>query len=89
MKKNNDDIISRRRFFKKAVGTILPAIAVVAFPGLLTSCEIDEPTPGGNSEGCTKCSGSCSSICTSSCGNSCRGNCSGSCITGCKGKVKR
>ena len=61
-KNNNDELISRRQFFKKAAGLVLPAIALTALPGILTSCEIDEPPVEGNEDG-------------SSNGGSCKGNC--------------
>ena len=46
--KNNkkDEIISRRKFFKRAAGMVIPAIALTVLPSALTSCEIDEPYPG-------------------------------------------
>lgn len=89
MKKNNDEIISRRNFFKKAAGTIVPAIAVTILPNVLTSCEIDVPEIElpTNSGGCSTCKGSCGGGCTSNCGvacgSGCKGRCGGACSSSC------
>ncbi len=83
--KNNkkDEIISRRKFFKRAAGMVIPAIALTVLPSALTSCEIDEPypgdIPGGGSSGCSQCKGGCGGGCTSNCGVSCGSKCTGSC----------
>ena len=99
MKKDN--IISRRNFFKRSASMVLPALAIVAMPSLLTSCEIEEDyseIPSGCKNGCTgKCSGvcgaacqsACTGQCTTGCKNNCKGTCSGSsCRSLCKGSNK-
>lgn len=89
MKKNNDEIISRRNFFKKAAGTVLPVIAITVLPNVLTSCEIDEPEIEipSTSKGCSQCKGGCGGGCTSTCGvacgQKCKGSCGGQCSTTC------
>lgn len=73
MKKDNNDIISRRKFFKKAAGVVIPAIALTALPNLLSSCEIDEedlPTTG-----CSGCTGKCAAGCKGTCGGGCTSTC--------------
>lgn len=85
----DEKIINRRSFFKKAASVALPILAMVTVPTLLTSCEIDEPLPGGggSSSGCNECKGGCGRGCTSncgvSCGNKCQGHCGGGCSSGC------
>lgn len=79
--KNNkkDEIISRRKFFKRAAGMVIPAIALTVLPSALTSCEIDEPYPGDIPSGGSGCSGSsCSSGCKGTCRTTCIGECGGS-----------
>lgn len=83
MKKNND-IISRRKFFKKAASAVLPAIAIAVLPNVLTSCEIDEPYIDTGGSGCTTCKGTCKGNCTGSCLGRCSGGCSSGCSSGCK-----
>lgn len=81
IKKNEQKkVMSRRSFFRRAAGMVLPAIALAAMPQLLTSCEIDEPYPGLEGlEDLTGCNGSCSGKCTGSCSGGCYKGCSGSC----------
>jgi len=79
-KANNEEIISRRQFFKKAAGMLIPAVAMTVLPSILTSCEIDEPYPSGGGGGNTGCSG---------CSTSCKGSCKGTCYTGCSGSCSR
>lgn len=67
MTKKENEILSRRSFFKKAAGIVIPAVAMVALPSVMTSCEIDEEyseIPGG-----------CSTSCKSSCKTGCKGTC--------------
>ena len=92
-KKEKKEIISRRQFFKKSAGIVLPAIGMAILPQVFTSCEIDEPyidpdSLGGGS-GCKNCSSSCTcntlcnDLCEDSCLTECGGQCSNSCRTSC------
>ncbi len=84
MKKYNDEIINRRKFFKKAANIVIPVIALSILPSVISSCEIDEEFPEtSGSGGCSTCKGSCSGSCGTGCSGSC-GGCSGSCVTSCK-----
>ena len=67
--KKNEELQSRREFFKKAAKGILPVLAfTVIGSSVFTSCEKDE------SESCrNNCSGSCKSDCKGSCKWSCAG----------------
>lgn len=73
-KERNEEIQSRREFFKKAAKGALPILGAVALGPLLNSCyPLDDdiaPSGCGNS-----CSGSCDSGCTNNCDSSCGGDC--------------
>lgn len=84
-KKQNEELQSRREFFKKAVKGALPILGVIALgPSVLSSCEKDDPdewASSNSSGGCSSCSGSCKGKCDATC----RHKCSGGCKTGCLG----
>lgn len=100
-KKNfNEELQSRREFFKNAAKGSLPilgAIVVASNPMLLKAVE-DTPMgcTGYCREGCGKsCTGSCSGSCLNRCARSCTScsdgcarGCHSSCYTGCNGKNK-
>lgn len=82
--KENEELQSRREFFKKTAKGALPILGISLFgTSLLTSCDKDdEPSNGGNNGGNGNCS--CSNTCSGSCSGDCAGNCdgcSGSCYT--------
>lgn len=83
MKKQNEneELQSRREFFKEAAKKALPvigAIALVSSP-IIAQAAIKEPMGCENS-----CSGSCKGGC-SGCSGSCSGSCSGGCLGSCSG----
>jgi CXXX repeat radical SAM target protein len=86
MKKNvkNEELQSRREFFKKAAKGALPilgAIALANVPGVMSAASV-------NPLGCNySCSGGCRGSCSSSCGFGCSGSCKGGC-GGCKGACR-
>ena len=87
-KMNNNEIVTRRQFFKKATVAALPLMAIAILPNILTSCEIDDPIVYGCTNSCStscsnSCGGSCSGKCSSSCTGGCSRSCSGSCVTSC------
>lgn len=77
--KNNtqNEILSRRSFFKKAAGTALSVAALTIIPNMFTSCEIEVPDIQG---GTTSCGG----VCKSNCQNTCSSDCTANCRTVCK-----
>lgn len=88
---NNEELQTRRQFFKKSARSILPIIGFMAFgPISLSSCgggdDIIDPS-------CSGCTNTCSSKCSSNCGNSCEDSCVGasvstpcsSCASSCSG----
>lgn len=93
MTKKENEILSRRSFFKKAAGIVIPAVAMVALPSVMTSCEIDEEYPdvpsggsSGSGGGCSTCSGGCGASCASRCRAAAKytpAGCHGSCKNAC------
>lgn len=77
MKENeNEELHSRREFFKKAAKKTLPMLAIVAFgQTLLNACDKDDEPRG--------CGNACSGSCSNSCSGGCDGGCSGDCDDGC------
>lgn len=85
---DNEELQSRREFFKKATKNVLPFIGAITLgPSVmasLTSC-------GGDDDGCDGCELSCSGYCTETCEGSCKesattsscSNCASSCSTSC------
>lgn len=91
--KEKEEALTRRSFFKKAAGMILPMIGMIAgssLPRFMNATNANKPpsTPmncGGSCSGSCSgdCSGSCDSGCSGRCGYACSGSCSDSCGRGC------
>lgn len=85
MKKSekNEELQSRREFFKSAAKGALPILAFsVLGPSFLTSCEKDKDSGGCGKSSCrgecdSSCSGSCDEDCTDICAFGCSGTCEG------------
>ena len=80
--KKNEELQSRREFFKKAAKGVLPilgAIVLVTSPAIVKAAE----TPMGCHG--MSCVGTCYGGCTGGCSKSCMGSCDGSCRGGCQG----
>lgn len=85
MKKNkkNEELQSRREFFKKAAKGALPILGAIA---LANAPLISKAAESGCN--CTSCTTSCQGTCTGcngGCQGTCKGTCSGSCHTTCRG----
>lgn len=78
-KNPNEELQSRREFFKKAAKAALPVVGAVVLSSL----------PIVKSEAATNCWNQCSSNCfvgcDGSCNDSCYGSCKGSCNASCSG----
>ena len=101
-KKQNNELLSRREFFKRTAQKTLPFMAALSLPSFLFSCGDDDPI--NNAEGCTDCTNSCSDSCSkvcmdncengsnnsssgcSDCSNNCKNGCQESCANDCKGE---
>lgn len=71
----DEELQTRRVFFKNAAKATLPILAVAALgSSLLTSCEPNSPSGCGKS-----CSGSCEGGCQDGCDTGCGGDCDRDC----------
>lgn len=93
--KKNEELKSRREFFKKAAKSALPILGAVVLSSTPLISKAAESTycNYGCSYGCEGCSDSCYGSCKGSCNSSCvTGNCSytcsGGCDTSCSGACK-
>lgn len=75
-KKKNEELQSRREFFKKAAKATLPVIGAIVLSTVPTFANAAK-TPSG-------CQGTCIGMCYGSC-KGCQYTCSGTCSSGCKG----
>ena len=84
-KKQNEELQSRREFFKGAARQALPLLGLSIVGSIfLTACEKDDY---GERNGCGKscsgsCDGDCADACTATCGHSCLTYCEGTCEYG-------
>lgn len=84
--KKNEEIQSRREFFKKAAKSALPVVGAVVLASMPSDIfAMNRTGCNGCSFACSSCTGDCNGICTTSCYSACRGSCGGSCGGGCKG----
>ena len=93
----NEELYSRREFFKKAVKTALPIIATVVLVSNPVASKAAKVAMGCESystgscyracyHGCNNtCMGTCERTCQGSCIGTCRGTCTGSCTGSCAG----
>lgn len=77
-KKQNEELQSRREFFKKAAKAALPVIGSVVMASLPNFMQAAE----------TGCGLSCSNSCVAACKNSCVGYCENTCHSTCQGSCK-
>ena len=92
-KKQNEELQSRREFFKQAAKKALPVIGAIALASspIIAQAATKEPMSCDYNCG-TACSGRCTGSCTSQCMNdcntackySCQGSCKGNCENGCQ-----
>ena len=79
--KKNEELQSRREFFKSAAKGALPILAfTVLGPSFLSSCKKDDESSG--------CGRTCSGGCNDGCTNNCDGLCGGDCWAVCESKYK-
>lgn len=101
--RRNDELQSRREFFKRAAKGALPIIGLLVLgPTVLTACgkDEDEDIGGGSSKGCSGCTAQCQSACKylaatnpgtcrgTTCSNECKSACRTSCMGSCRGGSK-
>lgn len=86
--KKNEELQSRREFFKKAAKGALPILGAIALSSMPLLTKAAEEPMGCNYYCSGGCSGGCSRSCSSSCQGSCRGGCSGACSYSCQNTCK-
>lgn len=80
--KKNEELQSRREFFKKAAKGALPILGAV----LLANVPVVSQAVESDSMSCKyMCQISCRGGCKNSCGGSCKGSCQTYCKGGCRG----
>ncbi len=79
--KKNEELQSRREFFKKAAKSTLPILAIATFGTTLLSCGDDEEEiePGCNNSCSTSCGGTCGNGCWTACYTTCDSSCDNTC----------
>ena len=83
-KKQNEELQSRREFFKKAAKGALPILGAIVLASNPLLSKASEESPMGCDYGCTYgCQGGCGRSCSYGCSGSCAGSCSGGCKGGC------
>ena len=85
--KKNEELQSRREFFKKAAKGALPILGALALSQVSSVLSAAEKMPMGCQYGCTSsCYGSCSGHCNIGCSGGCTGSCGGcrgACMSSC------
>ena len=87
-KNKQEELQTRREFFKKAAKGVLPVLGAIALANvpLLSHAMEEGKTPNGCTRyGCGICTGTCSGECKGGCRYTCRGTCKN---YGCKGVNK-
>jgi len=74
-KQKNEEILSRREFFKKAAKTALPIFGAIVAGSILSSCE-----PLEGSVSCGDCTATCDGGCSGDCWRACHDECASSCV---------
>lgn len=88
-KKKNEELQSRRQFFKKAGKAALPILGAIALSAVPLQINASQTCPCSGT--CTACVGGCMDACArncKACSNGCASGCHASCYTGCNGKNK-
>ena len=87
--KKNEELQSRREFFKQAAKAALPVVgaanmASVPFVKSEAATACDYSCSGGCSRGCEgSCQAHCKDDCTGNCSGWCKGSCGNNCNQGC------
>ena len=80
-KKQNEELQSRREFFKKAAKGALPILGAIVLAGAPAIVKAAEKAPMGCKYSCA---GTCQNTCSGSCRGGCSTNCYNACYTSCK-----
>lgn len=98
MKKQNEneELQSRREFFKEAAKKALPLLGAIALASSPIVAKAAEKEPMSCNSACSvgcgsNCSGYCDGTCTSTCGrlcNGCQTSCQGGCLRNCNAQCR-
>ena len=95
--KKNEELQSRREFFKSAAKKTLPILGALVLAGMPTVLKAAEKQPSGCEWLCENscktdceggCKGWCEGSCKYSCENTCKGTCEGECYVSCEATCK-
>lgn len=91
MKKNmnNEELQSRREFFKKAAKGALPILGAIVLANMPAVMQADAPAMGCGGSCRGYCSEACATTCNVGCKSGCKSSCGASCTNECKGGCKR
>ena len=80
----NEELQSRRDFFKKAGKGILPVLGLMMLSNIPTILNAAEKTPSGCNTNCQiGCATNCYVFCEGSCKDTCKTTCRNTCLNGC------
>ena len=83
--KKNEELQSRREFFKKAAKGALPILGAIVLANVPNIANADTSDSGT----CTSCAYTCLGTCRGQCYSTCTGNCYRTCSGGCSGSSRR
>lgn len=90
MKKRNEELQSRREFFKKAAKGALPILGAIVLAGIPSITKAAEEAPMGCKYSCAgTCQNTCSGTCRGGCNTTCYNQCYTHCKDTCKGSCRR
>ena len=86
-KDKNEEIHSRREFFKHAAKKALPIVGLLAASNTIFAQDtIKTKQKGCEESSCSStCTSTCKGLCAVACEGTCRGTCRGTCYAACKG----
>lgn len=88
-KKNDEELQSRRSFFKNAAKGVLPILGAVVLANIPLNSNAGNVESSSGCNGCVgKCMASCKGSCYGECKGSCKDTCDGGCKTSCRGTCK-
>ena len=89
-KEKNEELQSRRQFFKKAAKSALPVLGAIIFANAPVIAQATEPATYckyGCQHACEGCKYTCSGTCKNAC-EGCRYGCQGTCKNTCSGSCR-
>ena len=88
-KNKNEELQSRRQFFKKSAKGALPILGALLLPQVFKSFTASAAEMGCKGYCSQHCSSGCKSTCSGNCAGGCKGTCQGGCERSCGGTCRR